>query len=293
MPQRQTDAQRKQAGIQRVAEEQERQSPTPTQPAQTPAQAPSPPQPQQSASPPVSDQPPSPQQPTSPQAPPPSPHLNPQHASPAQATPTTPSPGQEQPAPSAENPSTTPAPAAPVTTGTEEPPQQRMPQWLHDKIESTRRRPVQTAETAQLPAAQGLVRELVNKNRMADQQFHLVVIPEDGSPRRETLETVEALVARMQELMGTDAYLFPFMGNHLKITKGPHRYLETPYGALPLFVVPDPTEAEYEEDGFVGAERVELADPTPAADGDEDDEYTDSALQLPAEPTDTPVLPDA
>jgi hypothetical protein len=82
------------------------------------------------------------------------------------------------------------------------------------------------------------------------------------------------------------------MGNHLRITKGPHRYLETPYGALPLFVVPDPGSQDYEEDGFVGEERIELTEPALHGDQDDDEDEAspnETALQLATE--ETPVLP--
>jgi hypothetical protein len=103
-----------------------------------------------------------------------------------------------------------------------------------------------------MPAVQDLVRKVVDSRRMASQQFHLVVLPEDGHPELIQFDTVDELISKVQELIDTEVSLFPFVGNYMPLTKGPNRFLITPYGSLPLFEMPDPEALQTEEHGYVG-----------------------------------------
>ena len=145
-----------------------------------------------------------------------------------------------------------------------------------------------------MPAAHTLVQQLIENARGADQQFYLVILPEDASPRVETFAGVESLQARIMELLGTEVSLFPFMGYWLGITHGENRFLHTPFGVLPLFELPVPDESAIDNTGWVGTESRDLdIPPHPAAavattddagdgDGDEGEGVTDD--------DETPVL---
>lgn len=104
------------------------------------------------------------------------------------------------------------------------------------------------------PATQDLVQRVVDATRSASQRFYLVVLPEDGHPRLEQFTAVDPLLSRIQQLVAeaAEVSLFPFIGNFMPITKGPNRFLKTPYGPLPLFGIPDPEELEVEEHGYIG-----------------------------------------
>ena len=105
------------------------------------------------------------------------------------------------------------------------------------------------------PVVQDLMRSLIDSQRQAGQNFYLVVIPDDGVPRVEEFQAVGAIIDRIIELLGTECALFPFLGHKLGITKGPTRFLRTPFGGmLPLFRIPPPEEADVDETGWVGRE---------------------------------------
>lgn len=104
------------------------------------------------------------------------------------------------------------------------------------------------------PAAQTMIHQLVMSSMAKDQKFYLVKIPEDGLPSVEEFEAIEAMVDRIIELLGTETAIFPFMGYWLGISKGPLRYLITPFGMLPLYRLPRPGEVEVEASGWVGRE---------------------------------------
>jgi hypothetical protein len=155
----------------------------------------------------------------------------------------------------------------------------------------------------QMPAAQSLLYQLLNHQRGQSQKFHLVIVPDDDHPTCITCDTVEELLEHIRPYLDTNTSLFPFMGNPMRISKGPNRYLDTPFGALPLFVLPPTDELEFESDGFVGVPKKELKPPA-AEDDDEDDEEDEEAQEertgTPAPPaipapepqdTETPVFP--
>lgn len=104
------------------------------------------------------------------------------------------------------------------------------------------------------PTAQSLIQQLVTSSMAKDQKFYLVKFPEDALPSVEEFETIEPMVARIIELLGTETAVYPFMGYWLGITKGPLRYLVTPFGMLPLYQLPKPDEVEVDTTGWLGRE---------------------------------------
>lgn len=160
-------------------------------------------------------------------------------------------------------------------------------------------------EQAHMQPVQGLLYQLVNHHRGQSQKFHLVIVPDDSHPRLETFERIEDMITAIQGYLDTHTSLFPLMGDMMRISKGPNRYLQTPFGVLPLFALPKTDELEFATDGFVGDEPPDLAPPV-VLDADEEEEEdesfpmqpsTNSMLRAPqATPRyvaeqDTPVLP--
>lgn len=69
-------------------------------------------------------------------------------------------------------------------------------------------------------------------------KFHLVVIPEDGRGACETLDTVDAVIARLRPLIGQRGQVFIFHGDRWNLTKGVLKFLVPPPGQgerVPLF----------------------------------------------------------
>jgi len=113
--------------------------------------------------------------------------------------------------------------------------------------------PVQPAPTPIADAAtQSLIAQVANHSRAAGQEFLLVVLFDDQWPTCERFATVEGLVSRIKELIGQDVCLFPFLGAQLGITEGVNKFLTTPFGNIPLFDIPDPSEAGTATFGWVG-----------------------------------------
>lgn len=155
----------------------------------------------------------------------------------------------------------------------------------------------------QTSAVQSLVRNLLDTRRLADQKFYLVIVPDDSHPRVEEFDTIADLLDEIREHLGTPTSLFPFMGHHMGISKGPNRFLGTPYGSVPLFVVPDADDLEFEDNGYVGEDN-ELSAPTTESEDeyddyeeDDDDEHqqspSPSAPALTHDEQSSPVLPDS
>ncbi len=128
------------------------------------------------------------------------------------------------------------------------------------------------------PAFTSMMVHALNTQRTAGQKFILLVLPADQWPRCEEFDDVSLLMGRIKELIGTPCCLFPFLGHRLGITEGPNRFLQTPVGPLPLFVLPDGQTAGTEAFGWVGdsmdrpqAPMSEAPEPDVAADelGDE------------------------
>lgn len=157
-------------------------------------------------------------------------------------------------------------------------------------------------ELPQLPAAQNLLYQLLNQNRGQSQGFHLVIVPDDDNPKLLTYATIEELIAGVREHLDTPTSLFPFLGNPMRVSKGPNRYLDTPFGTLPLFVLPPSDSLEFDSDGFVGLPSPDLAPPVADGDDELDDEEesdeevveiatTTAAVQESALQEDSPVFP--
>jgi DNA mismatch repair ATPase MutL len=206
----------------------------------------------------------------------------------------------ENSAPIAENPSTNHLPEQSAETGMEE-----LPEWVKIRRANAARRSLTSNQapvdpnqlSPEIPALQSLVYQLLSTKKAADQQFYVVVVPEDAKPHVRAFEDASEMITAINELLGTPVSIFPFMGYKLGITKGPNRFISTPYGALPLFVIPKVGEMEFEEDGYVGEESTELEIPAASTmsvmdeeEEVEDNQYIEEGVYQ--EPDDTPALPE-
>jgi len=158
--------------------------------------------------------------------------------------------------------------------------------------------PLAAKMLSKVPAAQLLLKQVMDSQQVEGQQFHLVMLPEDGYPQLETFTSVDELIEKIRECFGQEISLFPFMGNYMPITKGPNRYLMTPFGNLPLFVIPDADEVDIEEHGYVGPDPTTLDPPEaarPPEEGEAEEEQVTQPQAAPAVPApdddETPVLP--
>ena len=145
------------------------------------------------------------------------------------------------------------------------------------------------------PAMTSLVTHALNSARPASQKFTLMVLPEDGWPAFEDFEDVGLLVGRIKQLVGTQCCLFAFLGHRLDITAGPHRFLQTPMGALPLFDIPAAGSAPSAQFGWVGGDmdtpQAPTTDHAPQQQQfDEGDTDMDLATATTDDPLATPVF---
>lgn len=95
--------------------------------------------------------------------------------------------------------------------------------------------------------------------------YQLMLFTEEGELKLEEFPHLAALIARMQELLGQPVSVVPVLGYRLSISKGPARYLVTPFGNFPLFL-PTTPELELEEDGYLGKRVVHTSPPTSLVD---------------------------
>jgi hypothetical protein len=115
------------------------------------------------------------------------------------------------------------------------------------------------------PAVLDLVAQIVNSQRKVGEAFHLVVLPEDGFPVVESHNTIEELIRATRARLKAECAVFPFLGYKFAVTKGPFRFLKTPFGAnIPLFDAP-PDDLEEEPHGWVGSEPYAPVMPAPIA----------------------------
>jgi hypothetical protein len=124
-------------------------------------------------------------------------------------------------------------------------------------------------------------------------QFHMLSIPAESGPVIQTFDTVDELKAAIQATVGKAVFAHCFMGYHLPITKGPFKFLQTPYGALPLQDIPDPATQETIADGWLGDDMpvTEHIVPQPvsaAVDDEEEDMVLDN---VPEYETDDDTVP--
>jgi len=131
---------------------------------------------------------------------------------------------------------------------------------------------------AQDPTIASLLSAALTNQRQAAQKFHLIIFPENDWPRCEEYTTADELVAVLKSLLGTNCHVYPFLGHRMVVTAGPHHFLKTPYGALPLFDLTGPDGAQEVEHGWLGdslhppmAPQPDEENPhaTPAGDSDE------------------------
>jgi hypothetical protein len=139
----------------------------------------------------------------------------------------------------------------------------------------------------QMPSVQGIVQQMLNTQRAADQQFYLVIVPEDADPTMRECNTIEQLTNTIREFLGTRTSLFPFLGYPLRISRGPNRFMATPFGTLPLFDLPQEDQLEFETAGYVGPDDTDFTPPqTPAPPHqipeDDEDGYTPSQSRQPS-----------
>lgn len=113
--------------------------------------------------------------------------------------------------------------------------------------------------------------------RLETIRYYAAILTADGDYTVQDFDTLEALQARLVELIDHDVTVFSFAGAQLKVSKPPFRHLLTPWGAKPLFALP--TE-NFEEDtsGYLGLDPIHLESPpavsvpsskTPSGAGDE------------------------
>ena len=134
------------------------------------------------------------------------------------------------------------------------------------------------------PALASLLIQALGLQRKVAQKFHLLVLPEDGWPTCEEFDEVQQLLDRIKGFIDQPVCLFAFMGHRLAITAGPHRYLHTPMGPLPLFDIPKPEQAAQAEYGWVGKPMDTPKPPQSDSENEIDDMDVD-------EPVDAPSLP--
>jgi ribosomal protein L29 len=97
-------------------------------------------------------------------------------------------------------------------------------------------------------------------------------------------KALEALTARLTELIDKDVSVSCFAGIPLPISKPPFRHLMTPHGNKPLFAAPT-AELEADETGYLGVDPIHVFPPSsiqapvkarPAEDEFFDDEVSDT-----------------
>ena len=199
-------------------------------------------------------------------------------------------------------------PAVPNTAATKKP-QPKQPHQPQQPRVAPDPRPAQEHVQQQVPQATygmspvgnsamlSLMSQVLDSTRSANQSFYLVVVPEDDWPRIETFAEVGQLCNRIKELLGTHCHLFPFLGNSLTITDGDHRFLNTPFGSLPLFDIPAPNNTQTAEHGWVGPPIKRTEIPTghtededglpPVSEEDEEDQEPEKTI---TEAEDDPVV---
>lgn len=108
-------------------------------------------------------------------------------------------------------------------------------------------------------------------------KFFAAILHATGEYTCETYATLAELVQRVRALADKDVSVFTFAGEQLKISKPPFRHLLTPWGAQPLFEVPE--QFEPDESGYLGLDPILLSDPpeikSPKSTARNSDEFFD------------------
>lgn len=102
--------------------------------------------------------------------------------------------------------------------------------------------------------------EAENKDVPQPEKYYAAILHSDGAYVVEEFGTVDALAARLRELIDRDVSVFTFAGVRLQISKPPFRHLLTPWGNLPLFKAPD-ADLEPDDTGYLGLDPIHLEDP--------------------------------
>lgn len=130
---------------------------------------------------------------------------------------------------------------------------------------------------------------MADETKPAEQQqletvrYYAAILTADGDYTVQDFDTLEALQARLIELIDHDVTVFSFAGVQLKVSKPPFRHLLTPWGAKPLF---SPPTENFEEDatGYLGLDPIHLeappsvnVPPPKASSGAGDEFFSDDA----------------
>ncbi|NDD52927.1 hypothetical protein EBZ39_03465 [bacterium] len=91
-------------------------------------------------------------------------------------------------------------------------------------------------------------------------KFYTAVLTADGEFSVHEFDTVDDLQHKLKSLVDKDATAFNFAGMQLKISKGPFRYLLTPWGNKPLFTEPG-DNFEVDDTGYLGHDAIHLQPP--------------------------------
>lgn len=110
-------------------------------------------------------------------------------------------------------------------------------------------------------------------------KYGVVILTHDGAFKTETFDTLDALVARLTDLVDKDVSVSCFAGQPLPISKPPFRHLLTPWGNKPLFVLPQ-ENLEQDDTGYMGVDPIHLESPPtittrPAANSTDDEFFGD------------------
>jgi hypothetical protein len=97
------------------------------------------------------------------------------------------------------------------------------------------------------------------KQTLSELKFYAAVLTATGEYTVQTFDTLDALTARVAELVDRDVTVFSFVGQQLKVSKPPFRHLLTPWGAKPLFAIPENLEPD--DTGYLGVDPVHLESP--------------------------------
>ena len=91
------------------------------------------------------------------------------------------------------------------------------------------------------------------------EKLYAAILHPDGTFATEAFETIEAMAARLKELVNRDVSVACFSGSRLNISKPPMRYLMTPTGNIPLFDTEPVIEPD--ETGYLGVDPAHLEPP--------------------------------